>query len=277
MSRAELEWAMLKDFVFFAKRNLRYGKIALALYFLEFKLGRRAFVARLGFVFLQVIDDLLDGDRACAIEPYEEIAQLLQRAERGRFDLSRPLDRLGAALWVEMGRNAAGEEGVAKTLEIIRVMMRDRKRVTSGEIWLEADLREQHRRTFAHSLDLTLIAIESPLRASDVPALLDLLGWCSTVRDLEEDLSRGLCNLPREVVPSGAIEMSWVRSDGVSAWFESEYRRVEGLLVEAEAQIARHEGKSGLDVFVMFRKSIASFHARQKRRTVSAPLESLGA
>ncbi len=263
MSRAKLEWLMALEMLRFSRRHLRYAKVALALYLIGIKVGRRAYVARLGFVFLQVIDDLLDGDRACAIEPHDEIAGLVSRAELGRFDLARPLDRIGAGLWVELGKGSAGEEGVAKTLDLIRVMMRDRKRVMNGEIWSEQELRGHHRETFENSLDLTLIALESPLRARDATATMDLLGWCSTMRDLKEDLQKGLSNVPKEVAPGAAIEVGWLKNPSVGAWIEREDDRAAELLRLAETQLHELRGRPGRGVFTMFVKSIASFHVRR--------------
>lgn len=45
-----------------------------------------------------------------------------------------------------------------------------------------------------------LIVLGSRLRADDAGPLVDALSWCSPHRDLEEDLERGLVNVPREVI-----------------------------------------------------------------------------
>ena len=82
----------------------------------------------------------------------------------------------------------------------------DRERVLSTRVSSATELAELHRATFRGSLDLMLIAADSPLRAIDVPELVEALGWCSTVRDLGDDLSHGLINMPREIAAAAQAE-----------------------------------------------------------------------
>jgi hypothetical protein len=89
-------------------------------------------------------------------------------------------------------------------------------------------LAEHHRKTFRLSLDLTLIAAGSNLRAEDAPELVEALSWCSPVRDLREDLAKGLINIPAEVlagVPGIEETNALLASEPVRAWLRAEHGR----------------------------------------------------
>ena len=266
MSRLKNEWRMVRELYRFARRHRRYLTIALALYCAELKLGRRAYTSRLGFVFLQVIDDWLDGDRPCPREPYDVVRELLRRAESRRFDRTQPIDCLGEALFNELERGPASEEGIEKTLKVIRLMLVDRQRVIRSEIWSREQIQNHHRATFGMSLDLTLIAQRSALRTSDAPRILDLFGWCSTMRDLEEDLDKGLCNVPAHVVSqidNDPMSSSWSRNAAVLDWIEDSHDDAAQLIQGLSTDLKRLDGQAGAGLFRLFHRSMTSFHQKQ--------------
>lgn len=270
LERWEIELLCLREFVRFARRRLRYVVICLALY--RASLGRfsERRILRTGFCLLQSVDDLLDGDRPSEQEPLEVVDQLVRELESRRFG-SDPLSRLGSAFVDDLQRIEKGRPamGLSEAIELIRHMQTDRRRVLEGRLMTEQELREHHRGTFSRSVNLMLLAAGSPLRASDCPALIDAFGWCSTMRDLEEDLARGLVNIPREVVDcarnQGVEDLSFQSlcpSAPVRDWMLRELARAKTLLDRADAQIYAAGKVEGARTLAMFAQSIRRYVRR---------------
>lgn len=222
-------------------RHRRYGLISVALLaalLLHPRAGRRAL---LGFCYLQRVDDLLDGHLACDGEP-EDLAREQVKKWRGSSFESDDLDLMGRNL-----QKALPE--TEKIVSIIEEMILDRRRVREKRLLSEQELKEHLERTFALSLDLMLAASEAEITSADAPALTSLLGWCSVVRDLEEDLSLGLVNVPKEVVRSGTVEQ----------WFESELHLAKMTYSKADEQLHELEGKSGLRLLTLFHRSVQKY------------------
>ncbi len=97
-----------------------------------------------------------------------------------------------------------GPAALVTAMALLERMCVDRERVLATRVSSATELADLHRATFRGSLDLMLIAADSPLRAIDVPELVEALGWCSTVRDLDDDLAHGLINMPREIAAARA-------------------------------------------------------------------------
>ena len=149
-----------------------------------------------------------------------------------------------------MGRNLQKAlPETEKIVSIIEEMILDRRRVREKRLLSEQELKEHLERTFALSLDLMLAASEAEITSADAPALTSLLGWCSVVRDLEEDLSLGLVNVPKEVVRSGTVEQ----------WFKSELHLAKMTYSKADEQLHELEGKSGLRLLTLFHRSVQKY------------------
>ncbi|QSQ26016.1 phosphatase PAP2 family protein [Pyxidicoccus parkwayensis] len=276
----------------FSRRHLRYALIALALY--RYSLGRwwrAARVARVGFCFLQLVDDVLDGDRPVDGEPLDWVDALLTELEPGRGQGigTEAMPGQMRATASEMAREQATDiaatlgrvlldslespEARANVFALMRTMRRDRERVREQR-WLSAEqLIAQHRDTFRLSVDLMLHVAGADVRASDVPALIDAFGWCSSLRDLREDLEAGLYNVPAEVAEE-------VRAEGANpadcdallasttgrAWVVAEYARARVLLDRSAEDLATLEGRTGVPLLRLFHRSIESFRARRLPR-----------
>jgi hypothetical protein len=246
----DCEWLCLRQFARSSLRHVRYFRVFLFLTLYALLNPRRARVLRHGFCALQWIDDLLDGDRPSPEgEPLERIAAVRAEIEGGTSPQPRPGDayashrgrpelRLIRALCRDLDSLPTRQEARHELVQVISVMMRDRERVKDRLLLSGDELRTHHRGTFRHSLNLTLIGMESRLRADDMPAALELLGWCSTIRDLDEDLKKGLVNIPREVLAANperqrAVErwLGLYRAEA-AVWLESCERRLEQLARE---------------------------------------------
>jgi membrane-associated phospholipid phosphatase len=254
----------------FSRRHLRYALIALALY--RYSVGRwwrAARVARVGFCFLQLVDDVLDGDRRVDGEPLDWVDALLPQLEPGRWHDTGTAATLGRALMDRL----ESAEARGQVLALVRTMRKDRERVKARR-WLDGEaLRAQHRDTFRLSVDLMLHVAGADVRASDAPALLEAFGWCSVQRDLREDLAQGLYNVPAEVAEEVRAEgadparyESLLGSAAGRAWVVAEYGRAREVLDRAAQELATLEGRAGVPLLRLFHRSIEGFWARRLPR-----------
>ncbi|MCY1023339.1 phosphatase PAP2 family protein [Pyxidicoccus sp. MSG2] len=254
----------------FSRRHLRYALIGLVLY--RYSLGRwrrQARVARVGFCFLQLVDDVLDGDRAVKGEPLDWVDALLAELETGQGKDTGTAATLGR----ELLDSLEAPEARAHVFALMRTMRRDRERVRARR-WLSADaLLAQHRDTFRLSVDLMLHVASADVRASDVPSLIDAFGWCSTLRDLREDLEAGLYNVPAEVAEEvrgeGAEPGDYdalLGSNAGRAWVVAEYGRARVLLERSAEELSALEGRTGMPLLRLFHRSIEGFRARRLPR-----------
>lgn len=270
-----VEWACLREFMAFARRHRRYLVIMLYLYGYGLFRWRRTRVTRVGFCFLQAVDDLLDGDRPSEREPAEIVAELISEIEQGEYGKSR-LSLLAEFLAGELlGMNDADDEPRSCVIDLMRHMIRDRERVRDGLLFDRAELYAHHGKTFRLSLNVLMIGIGATTRAGDAPDLIEALGWCSTMRDLKDDLQHGLVNIPVEVLREAQKEggdpkdlNSLVGTPSIKTWFDSELMRARKHLTQSSAAIARLEDRKGARVLGIFQRSIEKFAAGFERRMV---------
>jgi hypothetical protein len=187
-----VELQCLWQCVRFSRRHPRYFVIFLAIYAPSLLHWRRYRAVRTGFCAAQWIDDLLDGDRRSAREPLEVVDALLEEMSTRTFS-REPLSRLVAALFDDLDETAQLE-----FIALVRCMRVDRERVLAQARWPEEELNRHHWTTFRHSVNLMLITAGCAARACEVPSLVRALAWCSVFRDLDDDLRKGLVNIPRD-------------------------------------------------------------------------------
>lgn len=221
------EWLVIKALTRIGLRHRRYAIINLALYALAVPRFRARRVLRSGYALLQVIDDVLDGDRESAEPPLEYAARATAMLQTGAFT-DDELGRLCRAF-----HRDAPAAAFPVAVELIAVMCRDHERMTTHARWSQAEIHAQLRATFVGSLDVLLICGGATARARDLPNLVDLLGWASAVRDLDEDAARGLHNLP-----VGVDRATWLASENARAHRLLAATRVE-LAALPEAKVAK--------------------------------------
>jgi len=214
----------------FSMRHRRYVVIFAAIWGPSLLHWRELRVVRVAFCTAQWIDDLLDGDRKSKREPLEVVDEFLSR----NFS--------STVLFEELRRLDAENAFIA----LVHEMRRDRERVLDSARWTSEEIDEHLRRTFHLSVELMLIVTGSRARAEDVPALIDALAWCSTFRDLDEDLRKGLINIPMEV------------SD-VDEWSRRRHAEADLTLQASSVQIARLADRRSREILGMFQRSIERF------------------
>ena len=285
---ADTELLCLYNFFLFGRRHPRYWLIALALYKASFPRWRARRVLRTGFCFLQAVDDLLDGDRASDREPLERVEELIASIESRKFGENN-LQRLARSFTADL-LTAGGLGALEQAVALLRVMQKDRARVLAGAWWSADALSEHHRATFSHSVDLLMIAAGATLRATDVPELIDAFAWCSTARDLREDLAAGLVNIPSEVMEEAGIERAHlpdssgrrgesldldrlIEKPAVRRWLGVERERARRLLDQADERLASFDRRAGASVLSLFSRSMRRFERRRFARLYPGEIE----
>lgn len=258
-----MEWLCFKQHLHFSLRNSRYLTIALAQYFYSFFNWKKAQNLRFTFCTLQLIDDLLDGDRKCKIEPLQYIELLKIAIKKNQFDSSN-LHTMTKILLLQIKTFRYSTEALYAFEQLIDIMISDRKRVLSKTILTKKELELQHNTTFKYSMDIVLIAIESPLRSSDMPEILEIFGWCSTVRDLEDDLSKDLINIPLEITSNILnFENFSIKQKSshplVRSWLSEETKKAKTLFLECDDKMKILKHRHGSFIFKIFLNSMKKY------------------
>jgi hypothetical protein len=266
----DVELLCLDSFRRCAVRHRRYGIIAAALYWYSLPAPRARRIVRTGFSFLQTVDDLLDGDLATNDDPVRLSSALARGLLDGSFG-DDSLSRLARAFRDDL-LEAGGREAIESAVQLIGTMQADHRRAMGRAEWSEREIRDQHRRTFGLSLDLLLIAMQSPVRSTDMPQLLDALGWCSTVRDLDEDIGHGLINIPGDVLDVARRAMpvrhlrTLVHTAPVTAWLAAGAAECDQLLDRVDGQAAGLPCPKAAGIARLFSRSIRRYTRAWRNR-----------
>jgi hypothetical protein len=268
----ELERICAAEFGTFSKRHSRYLIIAAMIYWHSLLRWRKTRVLRVGFCLLQAVDDLLDGDRSSDTEPADIAAGVVRQMQSGSFGDDR-LAILARALAEDLSALGTDKDRpLEDAIELIRHMMRDRGRARDRLLLGREELRQHHRATFRHSLNLLLVAVGAKLRAQDIPELIEAFGWCSTMRDLREDLNHGLVNVPDVVIEAARREVATLddfeqllQTGAVREWQYAELERAQTLLRSFGARGIDPSDRAGNRVLGLFGRSIGAFARRAER------------
>jgi fatty acid desaturase len=239
------EWICFKQFIHFSRRNLRYAGIAIVLYLYSFKNWKIAKRLRHGFATLQLIDDLLDGDRPSKREPLEIVDELVTAFQNRAFNHSE-LQQL-MECYCSQFKDENTKELELLLLKVIKAMRFDRVRVKDKLLLTSGELQKQFEDTFSSSLDLLLLTSGSSLRTQDLPEVIDLFMWSSIIRDLEEDIDKGLVNIPKEYWDghlSSRLVQGWLHSQRVIK--KDQYQ----LAIEKLKQLEEPTGRKIFNIFI---------------------------
>jgi fatty acid desaturase/membrane-associated phospholipid phosphatase/phytoene/squalene synthetase len=268
LAGADIELLCLHNAWLFTRRHRRYGLIAVLLLVDRLPKWRARRVLTTGFCFLQAVDDLMDGDRRSSKDPLIVVDELMQAISEDAFG-DDDLMRLAHAFVSDL-RSVGAAASIQDALALMAVMRQDRCRATEHAAWEAEALRQHHHNTFALSLNLLLAARGSQLRASDAPGLIQAFGWCSTMRDLREDLNAGLINIPAEVLRmaqmhnAGAIKLdSLLEHEAMRAWMRAQRSLAEETLAATRNQLDALKTVPGAQVLNLFARSIQGFANRR--------------
>lgn len=265
-----LERLLWKNQYAFARRHRRYAWISLLILGQRLIAPRRGRLLVRGYVFLQAFDDHMDGDRKSAIPPAHLAAHLIRAWRQGEFPPAadptlNELLHLAAALHQTLGRTARPDANRAHVAALLATMGDDHLRAQNASLWSAERIRAQHRRTFASSLDLLLAALPSTLQSADIPELIDALGWCSTMRDLRQDLAAGLINIPIDIWqqlpdPQHRHPEPFLQHPALITWMQQERRLALAHLQQLDERLpALNADRRGQRIVRLFARSVEQF------------------
>jgi fatty acid desaturase len=267
MTNREAEWICLKEFYHYSRRHKRYFTIGLFLYLPSFLAFKKLRAFRFGFCLLQYIDDLMDGDRSFLGDPLEVSTNLKQQLHLGVFEPNR-CGILAAMLFKNIsGIKANSEELRREFITLIQIMESDYKRRTNKEVLNQNELNNIIHGTFRHSVNISLILWESPLRAVDVIDLIKCFAWVSTMRDLREDLKIGIINIPNTVMDQCQIKDCTqvdllLKEPTIQHWLTQGYKEIAIRFESSTLRMAELKSTKGFFILNIFHQSMLSFHKR---------------
>jgi hypothetical protein len=271
-----IEQICLDEFGCFIRRHRRYLVTFLAIYFYSLFSWRRLRLLRAGHCLFQHIDDVLDGDRLVDMPALAYVDKLLGEIDSGQYDLASPISVLACYVFSEAdARFNVGTDIRAGLLGLIKTLRFDRLRLDGQMQLAEAVLREHHHQTFTYSMDVSLMMVDSTLRAADVPEMVSALAWVSPMRDLPDDLQRGLINVPLEVLEQaqreGAQSLDYtalIATPAVQNWMRREFRLGQQNLRGVPKRLRKLWKKRGaLEILAFFLeiRRYAGWYARKHR------------
>lgn len=233
------EGLCVRECLRFGLRHPRYLLVFGAVYGRALTDWQKSRPARMGYAFLQLFDDYMDGDRACS-EDLDSLAERIKTHwQAGLLAEAGVLDCLGASFYESLQRLPASEADVATAdvTELLAAMHDDAKRRMQRLRLSELALQVHMFRTFHASLNLLLRCAGCRTTANEVPAVVAALSWCSVVRDFTEDVGKGLINIPAESIPPEVVDAEILAHPQVQAWLLAERRRGGALIEQSEVQI----------------------------------------
>ena len=268
LDRLRVESLCLREFWQFARRHPRYLRVFFALFRASIPHWRRTRPLRVAYCLAQHADDVLDGDRRVAEEPEAHVRKILRVLDGGAPPEPESVaEQLAAFLAAELGADLRGE-----TSELLEALIEDRRRMDARRTMTALGLAEHHRKIFLLALDLAFQLAGARLRGGDAPELVEAFAWCSPVRDLDEDLDKGLINIPEEVL----AEAGWtgreaelapaIDAPAVRDWLRREHSRGAAAIQALGARLSTIGDPRGRRILAAFHRVLRAYERKYRRR-----------
>lgn len=242
-----IEALCFRELAYFTRRHPRYLVIAALLI-------RETRLLRASYCLAQHVDDVLDGDRKIQEDP-AAYAQAVLRGLRGEAPFGNSVaERLAEYVAGEMRSfETERDDPRGDLIKLFEVLLEDRRRMDARRALPAAELAELHRKTFFYSFNLTFILAGAETRATEEPELIGALSWVSPVRDLWQDLEKGLINIPAEVLERGTVD----------DWLRAEHERG-AACIEALGKREAPDPRSRA-ILAMFHKALAAYERKYRK------------
>lgn len=182
-------------------------------------------VARSSYYFMRHIDDVLDGDRIGIADPLGYAMTIRYCVETATVDPRFPIVTLASdALRILNQKARAGDDPKKDFLDELDVMIFDFQRSKDRSVLTQRELDQYYHDTFFPVINVMLIGLNSKLRAGDISELAFSQGRVYSVRDLTDDWSKGIINIPKEVLQRASLSniapvMDIQNSSVIHEWF----------------------------------------------------------
>jgi len=235
------------------------------------------------YYFARHIDDVLDGDRVTpdGTDPESYVHQILDSLDGKSVGGDPAITALyRRALVYESVTSVAGDDFERDIRHLIDAMLFDHHRTKS---WQETgqptilsgdELDDYYHETFGTSLNITLASTGSGLRSKDLDDFICALGKMYSVHDLEEDLARGILNIPSEILANVEANLTDLASIAdsriVREWAKEELVANEAVLFAVNRRLKYTTDRKGR--FVCGLLSLGPMRYRKKMmNTESGP------
>lgn len=205
----DIERICFREFRSLVARSPKYIHLAACMYARSLDDARRSCLMRAAYCLARHVDDVVDGDRMVEQDRSLYVGKIIKQIEEEKFDLQNPISRLAKYVLEELDRiRLNGDDPKREYLGLFSRMVIDRERAQHNIVYDEETLHEHVRQTLTHAQNITLIISGSRMRGGDVLDLVDAQGRLYNLRDVKEDLSSGLVNIPSEVLDKTGAALS---------------------------------------------------------------------
>ena len=150
----------------------------------------------------------MDGDRHVSDDHEDYVQNILSamNTKNGGPQIVE-LYRFAIGHLVNMARADENSEEYFKRV-IKDAMLFDYERAQTRQVLTQEELEKYYNDTFSPVMDLALMIAGSSLRSADLPESVTTQGHIYTIRDIEQDLSQGIINIPAEVLADSGIDVN---------------------------------------------------------------------
>ncbi len=227
------------------ERNSKYQKITTALLFAStFNPIARIFLVRptgiapaiwMAYHFCRKIDDIADGD-AMLPPQYNSFSDMTKKL-KSAMDNNTYLNTAVEICLRGTVRDMKTYHGVdirEDIYQFLNTMNYERERRINKTISTRAELFDLYQSSFGVPQDISLICMGSTVRSKNIPELADLQGRLYAVRDLVDELAKGIVFIPKEILSNGItvdeLCNSYQSNPNIIAWVQEELKEGKELI-----------------------------------------------
>jgi hypothetical protein len=242
------------------------------MYFSSLLRWRKSRLLRAGYCFIQLIDDILDGDRSINEDPGSYADKIVGEMMEERFSRTTDASMLIGFVFLEARQRHDFQAIKTNFIQLVSILKDDYIRRVTRKTSCATELTEHHRKTFRLSMDITLAFLDSKVTSSDCPEIVDSLVWCSVMRDLKEDLAAGIINIPREVfeTPRERLTVKNIETilneEAVQTWIRQEFTTQTTNMKAIEPRLPLLKDNIGRQAIKIFWKSIQSYVPKYEKQ-----------
>lgn len=238
------EFICLRETINLILRSSKYWLIVVKMYASSFLNPKKAKLFRCAYFFCRNIDDILDRDRDCHIDRIDYVQEILSHMN-GEKKSKLPIVKLYDYVVNKLEVIDLNDKPHEDFRNIIEVMLFDYQRSKNSNLLYEKELEEYYKKTFIPVLNLALMISGSKYRGKDILDMSYLQGHLYSIRDLEDDLSSGIINLPKEIISERKVTSDFHKTNFVKQWKKKEIRLVKKKLISFKKWIGIN-GDKGL-------------------------------
>ena len=202
----ESEWRVGVEAHNLLQRRPDHLKRVVSLYATSLLGYKRGLLLRKAYMPVRYIDDLLDGDAVYDGNPLEYTGNLKEQITTNDFDGGSNISLLLRSALVELeAKSGENDDFRGDFVRAISAIEFDYHRAIGRDVLSDSELREYYHNAFDPVMNITCGAIDSSVRAVDIPIMSIGQGVVQSYRDREVDWDRGIINIPKEALDTASL------------------------------------------------------------------------